>query len=62
MIVNRTIKLPFRGKVDVYRCGTCDSIVVHSQRSLMSHTGHRLKQPCKVTLFELLALTLGLIR
>jgi hypothetical protein len=63
MIVNREVKLPFRKKpVGLFRCTTCESVVVDSQRSLKSHGGHKLKRPFKISLWEELQLILGLIK
>ena len=64
MIIYRKLKLIGAKKpIDVYRCMTCETLVVdESQESLKLHGGHKLKSPCKVSLLEYLALVLRIIR
>ena len=62
MIVHRKLKTFGRDSMDVYRCLTCEAVVVGSQRSLGQHAGHRLKSPCKISVLDYIKITLGIIR
>jgi hypothetical protein len=62
VIVTSKLKLPFRKPLSLFRCKTCERIVIDSQFSYKEHIGHMLKQPCNVSLMEYIGLFLGLIK
>ena len=50
----RYIWRPFGELLEVDRCAVDGGLVTNSQESLSRHAGHRMSQPVKVTLFEMI--------
>ena len=63
MIVTSSLKLWGREPILVGRCNTCGVLVIiNSQASLSTHAGHFVKQPCNVSLTEIILLWIGWIK
>jgi hypothetical protein len=50
----RYVWIPGMGIQEVDRCLVDGGLVLSTQASLRCHPGHRMQQPCKIGIFELL--------
>lgn len=61
-VPTRYVWRPFRDLLEVDRCDADRAIVTNSQSSLSRHLGHRMRQPVKITLWEMLLIWFNIIR
>ncbi len=60
-VPTRWVWRPFRELLEVDRCQD-GAIVTNSQSSLSRHAGHTMKQPVKISLWEMLLIWFNIIR
>lgn len=61
-IPTRFLWRPFGELLEVDRCAVDGGLVTDSQVSLSRHAGHRMSQPVKISLFEMILVWLRIIR
>lgn len=61
-VPTRYIWRPFGELLEVDRCATDGGLVTNSQSSLSRHGGHMMKQPCIISIFELVLIWVRIIR
>lgn len=61
-VPTRYIWRPFGELLEVDRCAVDGEVVTNSQGSLSRHAGHRMHQPVKISLFEMLKIWVRIIR
>lgn len=60
-VPTRYLWRPFGEVLEVDRCEVDGGLVTDSQRSLSAHAGHRMHNPVKITVFEMILFWLRII-
>lgn len=58
----RFVWRPFGELLELDRCAVDGGLVTNSQGSLSRHAGHRMSQPVKLTVFEMVLVWMRIIR
>lgn len=61
-VPTRYIWRPFGEIIEVDRCAVDGGLVTNSQKSLSQHLGHRMSQPVKISLLEMILIWARIIR